>query len=128
MARLAVALVIACMAQACTSESGPVLGPPTGSTCPQGSTLTYANFGQAFMEHYCTKCHSTALKGHEARMGAPVYHDFDVQEKVQDFAIHIDRSTAAGPDSINTGMPEDDPKPTLAERYMLGEWLACGAP
>ena len=116
------------MLVACSTETVPVLGPKTGSTCPPSSTLTYANFGQAFMDHYCTKCHSTELKTHEERMGAPVYHDFNLQEKVQDFADHIDRSSAAGPDSINTSMPEDDPKPTLAERYMLGEWLACGAP
>ena len=114
---------------ACSDDDAPVvLGPKTGSTCPPSSTLTYANFGQPFMEHYCTKCHATALKTKKARMGATLYHDFDVQEKVQNFAEHIDRASAAGPDSINTGMPEDDPKPTLAERYMLGEWLACGAP
>lgn len=35
---------------------------PTGSVC-NGSTLTYDNFGQAFMEKYCTDCHSSTKKG-----------------------------------------------------------------
>jgi hypothetical protein len=29
---------------------------------------------------------------------------------------------------VNQGMPQTDPKPTTAERYQLGEWIACGMP
>ena len=42
--------------------------------------------------------------------------------------VHIDENAAAGPAAINTVMPPEDPQPTQAQRYSLGEWLACGAP
>ena len=97
---------------------------PTGAQCPPGSSLTYANFGEPFMTNYCIDCHSSALKG-AARHGAPLYHDFDTFVGVMQVANHIDSWTAAGPDAINEIMPEDDPRPSLEERYQLGEWIAC---
>jgi hypothetical protein len=39
----------------------------------------------------------------------------------------IDRSAAAGPNAVNTYMPDGASVPE-AERRQLGEWLACGAP
>jgi hypothetical protein len=39
----------------------------------------------------------------------------------------IDRSAAAGPNAVNTFMPEGS-SVDEAERRKLGEWLACGAP
>jgi hypothetical protein len=51
-------------------------GKPSGATCPNGSTLTYANFGQSFMTTYCMSCHDSAKSG-AARNGAPAFHDFD---------------------------------------------------
>lgn len=104
-----------------------VFGDPTGSTCPQGSTLTYNNFGKAFMEQYCTRCHSSELTG-SARNGAPSFHDFDTLPGIKAVSDHIDETTAAGPSSTNEGMPEDGAKPTLMERQQLGEWIACGMP
>jgi hypothetical protein len=123
MGRLA---VVAIVLAACTN-SAPIMGPPTGATCPQGSTLTYENFGKPFMEHYCTSCHDQHLTG-AARMGAPDFHDFDTLFGIKAVADHIDKTSAAGPDAVNTGMPEDAPKPTKQERYQLGEWIACGMP
>jgi hypothetical protein len=110
----------------CCSESIE-LGPPTESVCPPTSTLTYANFGQPFMETYCTQCHASTLTGDD-RMGAPAFHDFDTQLGIQQVMDHIDQMAASGPAATNDQMPIDDPKPTLAERQQLGEWIACGAP
>lgn len=111
----------------CCGGEDSVFGPPTESTCPPGSTLTYNNFGQAFMEQYCTRCHDSALVG-EARMGAPSFHDFDTLFGIRAVHEHVDETTAAGPAATNTGMPPSDPRPTLMERQMLGEWIACGMP
>jgi hypothetical protein len=97
---------------------------PTGSTCAPDSTLTYENFGQPFMEAYCTRCHSSELRG-SARNGAPLYHDFDSLLGVVVVADHVDWYTAAGPDSVNKIMPPNGAKPTPEERLQLGEWLAC---
>ena len=111
----------------CCSHDEGVLGPPTEATCPTGSTLTYANFGQQFMTDYCTRCHSSTLSG-TARMGAPAFHDFDTQLGVQQVADHIDETAGSGPAATNQGMPPDGAKPTLEERQKLAEWIACGAP
>lgn len=109
----------------CCSE--PVLGPSTEATCPSSSTLTYANFGKAFMTSYCTRCHDSNLAG-DARMGAPAYHDFDTQIGVQQVADHVDQAAGAGPAATNDQMPPDGDTPTLEERQQLAEWIACGAP
>ena len=110
----------------CGSD-GVEFGPPTAAVCPSGSTLTYANFGQPFMETYCTGCHASTLVGDD-RNGAPTFHDFDTIEGIRSVADHIDQMAASGPNATNVGMPNDDPKPSLTERQQLGEWLACGAP
>lgn len=112
------------LAPAC---GGPEEGTPTGAECPEGSTLTWANFGQEFMTTYCTRCHATTLTG-SARQGAPGDHNFDAPELVREQSEHIDWSAAAGPDAVNTDMPIGAPTPTEDERRKLGEWLACGAP
>lgn len=112
----------------CESEPPVALfGPPTGATCPEGSTLTYEGFGRPFMEAYCTRCHDSALVG-AARNGAPNFHDFDTLNGIRAVADHIDETTAAGPSATNQSMPPDGSIPSLEERWQLGEWLACGAP
>jgi len=106
-------------------SSGPWVPTPTGATCPpEGTDLTYENFGTPFMEAYCVRCHSSELKG-AARMGAPIYHDFDSKIGILNVAAHVDREAAAGPDAIDRHMPPNGDKPTDAERYDLGTWLAC---
>jgi hypothetical protein len=115
------------LATACSDEP-PLFGPPTESVCPPDSTLTYANFGKAFMESYCTQCHHSSLRG-EARMGAPSFHDFDTRQGVKVVDEHVDMTSASGPAATNTSMPpEGYPVPSLAERQQLGEWIACGLP
>ena len=104
-----------------------VLGPPTGSTCPEDSTLTWDTFGREFMTTYCTRCHGESIDG-PSRQGAPKDHNFDSAALVREELEHVDESAAAGPDAVNMGMPPSDPTPTEEERRKLGEWLACGAP
>ena len=104
-----------------------MFGPATASMCPPGSTLTYNNFGKPFMETYCTRCHASDRMG-DARNGAPAYHDFDTLIGIKQVANHVDQTAASGPAATNTSMPPDGAKPTLAERQMLGEWIACEMP
>ena len=109
-------------------EDNPVFGPPTESMCPQGSTLTYENFGKGFMDPLL---HALSLERADGRRspwradrsttstrctGSRPSHD------------HVDETTAAGPAAINDGMPQTAPFPTLEERKQLGEWIACGMP
>jgi uncharacterized membrane protein len=97
-------------------------GMASGATCD--ASLTYDNFAAAFMASYCTSCHSSALSGAD-RNGAPTGHDFDSLDGILLVADHIDEHAAAGPDASNELMPPTDPRPTDAEREMLGAWLAC---
>jgi uncharacterized membrane protein len=116
---LALATAIALAACGSSDEGG-----PTGSTCPEDSTLSYESFGQEFMDAYCTRCHASDLTGDD-RNGAPLNHDFDTKAGILAVADHIDEQAAAGPDNVNTAMPPRAPKPTEEERRQLGEWLAC---
>jgi len=111
----------------CCSGDEAVLGPSTEAICPPSPTLTYANFGESFMTNYCTRCHSSTLTGAD-RMGAPAFHDFDTLLGVKQVADHVDQSAGAGPAATNDQMPPDGATPTLEERQMLAEWIACGAP
>ena len=107
-------LLVAAGLSAC--GGGP--GDSTGSTCPTDSALTYTNFGQAFMQSHCLACHSAT---------GPESPKLDTLAQVQAAAGDIDRSAAAGPNAVNTYMP-DGASVDEAERRKLGEWLACGAP
>lgn len=101
--------------------------PSSGSVCPSEQTLTYENFGRPFLETYCTRCHGMNPPD-GSRHGAPVGLDWDVLELVREHAERIDRLAAAGPSATNTTMPPSEPRPSVAERRQLGEWLVCGAP
>lgn len=92
------------------------LGDDTGSVCPDDSTLTYENFGRALMAENCS-CH---VSGDETPK-------FDTLDKIRANIGDIDKAAAAGPNAVNTFMPDDKSMPK-SERLKLGEWLACGAP
>lgn len=88
-------------------------------TCPpEGTALTYDNFGADFMATHCNSCHSTG------KSGAPSAFRFDT---VDDVMTHKDRIfiRAAGP---NVTMPPGPNDPSQAERDDLAVWLACGSP
>jgi len=121
------ALAAAALAMTAACGESALFGPPTEASCPPGSTLTWDSFGQAFMTRYCTRCHARTLTGAD-RQGAPSFHDFDTVFGVRAVRVHIDETSAAGPAAVNTSMPPDGERPSMAERLQLGEWLACQAP
>lgn len=102
----------------------------SGSTCPDGSTLTYDNFGKEFADTYCVGCHSSELTTPVERTGAPLGYDFDTVAGIRVVLEEVDEVAASGPTQTNTAMPPTGitPTPSEAERADLGEWLACGAP
>jgi len=106
------------LGSACLAACGSGPGDPTASTCPSDSTLTYGNFGQDFMRNNCLQCHSAS---------GPESPKFDTLAQVQANKDNIDRAAAAGPNGVNTYMP-DGRSVAESERRKLGEWLACGAP
>jgi uncharacterized membrane protein len=99
-------VVVAC-SSACGAQSTGI----TESDLTCDPSLTYANFGQAFIETNCGECHAgkespnlatqTAVKSNSAR--------------ILDQAVY----TTAMPDSADL---------SNEERTMLGQWLTCGAP
>ena len=120
---------------------------PTGTTCANPdpttgtTTLTWENFGQAFMAKYCINCHDSQLTINE-RNGAPLFHDFDSLEGVLEVPDHIDEQAGWGPKAENNFMPgagtngrcpstlggsldEACPEPTGEERTNLSLWIAC---
>lgn len=102
-------------------------GEPTGSVCPDGNTLTYDTFAADFFADYCTRCHAASLTG-DARNDAPDDANFDTLAGLRQHIDHLDIHAAAGPLAVNEEMPPSDPRPTLEERTLLGQWLACGLP
>lgn len=89
--------------------------------CPPDSTLTWENFGGAFVLDYCTGCHGRA-RGEGERQGAPIEVIFDDPASIRMLADRIWRMAA----DDNTYMPPvGGPDPET--RRLLGEWLACGA-
>lgn len=92
-------------------------GVSTGATCgTTGSTLTYANFGRAFMSNYCTSCHS----GRDSPR-------LDTQAAVKANASAVDAASGAFGTVVNTLMPQGSSVATT-ERQKLSAWIACGAP
>ena len=125
MNRLAVLLVIAtCESPMSCVESDTPEGEFTQSLCPPTDPPTYDNFGRAFMETFCTRCHDSA-KPTGMRGDAPLGVDFDTRTKLRLWTSNIDREAAIGPASANRTMPPDGPMPTDAERRRLGEYIAC---
>jgi uncharacterized membrane protein len=97
-----------CVLGACGSASSTGISP---ITCPTDSTLTYANFGSTFINDNCLSCHASKEKP-TLSTAAQVQAN---RALILQEAVYTD------------AMPEDASM-ALAEREMLGEWLACGAP
>ena len=88
---------------------------------PQGTPLTYENFGATFLNSYCQSCHGGSAQD---RKGAPGDFLFDTRDQVVRQRERIFVRSAAGNDTMPPG-PVDPP---LADREKLADWLACGAP
>ncbi|MBK7401743.1 MAG: c-type cytochrome [Myxococcales bacterium] len=83
---------------------------------PGGTTLTYANFGKAFVDGYCVRCHG-GPNGYSSRA-------LNTVESIRASAARV-YTNATGD---NPPMPPGPDDPTPEERAKLAEWLACGAP
>ena len=111
MKRLLVIAMVAAALAACSWED------MSSYPCPQGgTTLTYQNFGQQFMNDYCVSCHG-GPNGYSSRA-------FTDLATIRAQAADIFRNAAED----NTTMPPGPYDPPKEERYKLAEWLACGAP
>lgn len=102
-------ILMAAMVGGCDTAG---LGASTGATCPTDNVLTWAEFGQGFMQTYCVECHGS----------------YNTQSRVVREKTQIDQAAGAGDTVTNTYMPESGKKPSLEERKLLSQWLACGAP
>lgn len=105
----------------CSSDPTPT---PTMAQCPTTNAPTWDSFAKGFFATYCTRCHASTLTG-AARMGAPLYHDFDSQQTADEVLVHIDEQAGSGPAATNEIMPPDGTAPTKAERETLAQWVAC---
>ncbi|MFT3692410.1 MAG: hypothetical protein QM831_04665 [Kofleriaceae bacterium] len=99
---------------------------PSGATCPDSNAPTYGSFGSDFFGKYCTDCHSASATN---RHSAPSDVNLDTIDDIKAHADDIDLEAASGPKATNTDMPELDANvpnaPTMAEREMLGQFIAC---
>jgi uncharacterized membrane protein len=112
--------LLACALSFSLAACGDDGGGDGGNDCTT-STLTYDNFGSAFMTNYCLDCHSSSSGN---RMGAPVSVNFDTLELVQNQASRVEARAGSGssmPPSSFSSLPSD------SERTMLSEWIDCGA-
>jgi uncharacterized membrane protein len=96
-------------------------GAPAADTgaCGHAPALTWANFGQGWMDKHCVGCHSSLLR-EDQRNGAPVGVDLDTWE---DAVLWGDRIAAR-----SVGDDADMPPgggPSAEERRLLEEWLEC---
>lgn len=129
LSRCAAVLALAVLPLGCGDDDDDDGGDTGAVECPSGGTqLTEQNFGRAFLDSYCTRCHSSTRSG-AARNGAPEGLDWDRIDVVRANADPMNEEAGANADgSVNREMPPNDPRPSDAERRQLAEWLACGAP
>jgi len=87
---------------------------------------SYENFGAAFFQNCCIRCHSVTLETDLQRLDAPLGINFDTLEMSREFSRRIRlRAGELGdmPPRILLG-----PRPTEAERLQLLDWIDCGMP
>jgi uncharacterized membrane protein len=102
------ALLIACSGASQDSEV---------SLCSSQPALSYTSFGKAFLDRYCTGCHS-AYVPLSNRNGAPEGVDFESYEKVLLWRERIEAR------SLDLSMPPGG-GPAEAELLQLEEWFGC---
>ena len=81
---------------------------------------TYENFGKAYMEKYCIKCHNSEKKNVFTRMGAPAGYDFDQVEGIEKEKAKILEYVLE-----KKKMPPGLNKPSEEENGKLKAWLEC---
>lgn len=104
------AVLLAAAVTACTANTDTGIT-ASDLTCPPDSTLTYANFGQAFLADNCSSCHTSR----------------DRPSLTTQAAVQSNRAAIIDVAVTSNVMPASGSM-TLDERKLLGEWLTCGAP
>lgn len=104
------AICVALLCSGCTGASSTGIDPM--SCPPEGTLLTYVNFGKPLIDRTCVKagCHDHRQPVLTTQSAIQQY-----TSQILDEAVYTD------------AMPESGDM-ALAEREQLGEWLACGAP
>ena len=90
--------------------------------CPQGTALTWQNFGRFYLRKYCASCHAAAVSGDDRR-GAPADVSFDSAADALAFRTVMLKVAAPADGAMPPGVVVP-----VAERAMFREWLNCGAP
>jgi len=99
----------------------------TGAGVCGDNTLTWDNFGQAFMLSWCTGCHNSQLPTAQ-RAGAPCGINFDSHAGTLPFAASI--KVRAVDWQMYEGVKPMPPAAIVPdeELALLQEWIDCGAP
>lgn len=100
--------------------AAPDTAPDTSDPCYGAPTVTYANFGRAFMTGACQACHASTAAD---RYDAPASVTFDDVDQCWDWADRI-LARATGDDP---GMPPQGGV-TEDDRQLLYWWLTCAEP
>ena len=110
----------AALAAGCGTDP-PSSGDPVPPDACETSYLDYTSFGEPFVLDWCSGCHSASLPPN-MRQQAPVHVSFDTLEGVRQFQGRI---AARATGAMATMPPAGGP--SIEERALLAEWLACGA-
>lgn len=94
---------------------------PTQLTCPNGTDLTYENFGRGFIRMHCLSCHSREVLT-TRRAGAPDNVQLNTYDDVQTWRSRIVQRVV-----VDQTMPPAAIV-TQGQLQSLTEWLGCGAP
>lgn len=108
--------LVCALAVACFTACNPGTDISEHPCPPEGTEHTYENFGEAFFATYCVECHG-GPNGYSSRA-------FVTVQSIRDQRDRVFLNSAAD----NTYMPPGPDGPSEAERNMLADWLACGAP
>ena len=93
--------------------------------CVHDPPLTYATFGEYFMDQYCAGCHSTQYpSGHPNRNEAPAAVNFDHYEGVLQWAQRLDPVVLGDENGEGATMPPGG-GPTEEDLLQFEEWLHC---
>jgi len=112
------------MVVSCSPDS-PLVDPTAGRPIDcEAVKTTYEDFGAAFFQNYCIRCHSVTREGDLARWDAPLGIDFDTLQMVQEFKDRIHLRAGELGDMPPRLFPV--PRPSDEERIQLMIWIDCG--
>lgn len=99
------------------ADSSPDSAPDSADPCADAPTVTYANFGRAFVTGSCQGCHASTAAD---RYDAPETVTFDTVDECWTWSARIlARAAAADPTMPPQGGVTDD------DRQLLTWWLTC---